>query len=76
MVPPVRPLRPPVVGALGAAAGVIGAHAVRDDSESLEPELLERIDEALAECADQARAEVMSATSEAGGRRPRNATRR
>lgn len=58
VVPPLRPMRPPVAGALGAGAAA-GAQAVIDASKSLAPELLERINEALAECADMARAEVM-----------------
>jgi hypothetical protein len=68
---PVVPLprfpRPPVVGLL-AAAGAAGGQAVINASESLDAELLERIDEALAECADMARAEVMLKHFE--GRRP------
>ena len=58
VVPPLRAVRPPVAGAL-ATAGVAGSKAVIDASESLEPELQERIEEALAQCADQARSEVM-----------------
>jgi hypothetical protein len=58
VVPPLRPVRPPVVGALGAAA-VAGGQAVIDASESLDSELWERIDKALAECANAARSEVM-----------------
>jgi hypothetical protein len=58
VVPPLRPIRPPVAGALATAAAA-GGQAVIDASESLDSELLERINEALAECADAARSEVM-----------------
>lgn len=58
VIPPLRPMRPPVAGPL-AAAGAAGGLAVIDASESLDPELLERIDQALAECADTARSDVM-----------------
>jgi len=58
VVPPLRAVRPPVAGAL-ATAGAAGGKGITDASESLEPELQERIEEALAQCADQARSEVM-----------------
>jgi hypothetical protein len=67
VVPPLRPVRPPVAGALATAA-VAGGQAVVDASESLDPELLEHIDEALAQCANAARLEVMSKHFQ--GRRP------
>jgi hypothetical protein len=60
-------MRPPVAGGLATAAAV-GGQAVIDASKSLDPELRERIHEALAECADMARAEVM--LKHFGGRRP------
>lgn len=58
----------PPVAVLLATAGAAGGQAVINASESLDSELLERIDEALAECADMARAEVMLKHFE--GRRP------
>jgi hypothetical protein len=58
VVPPLRPMKPPVAGAL-ATAGAVGVPAVIDAGKSLKAELKERINEALAECADMARAEVM-----------------
>jgi hypothetical protein len=67
VVPPLRVVRPPVAGAL-ATAGAAGGKAVIDASQSLDPELQERIEEALAECADLARSEVM--LKHFGGRRP------
>jgi len=67
VVPPLRPVRPPVAGALATAAAT-GGKAVIDASQSLDPELRDRINEALAECADLARSEVM--LKHFGGRRP------
>ncbi|HEX8706370.1 MAG TPA: hypothetical protein VF815_46480, partial [Myxococcaceae bacterium] len=58
VVPPLRPVRAPVAGGL-ATAGVMGGQAVIDASKSLDDELLERINEALAECANMARAEML-----------------
>ncbi len=55
---PLRPVRAPVAGGL-AAAGVLGGQAVIDASKSLDDELLKRINEALAECANKARAEML-----------------
>jgi hypothetical protein len=70
VVPPLRLGRPPVaVGLL--TAGAIGGQAVIDASKSLDSDLLERIDEALAECADMARAEMILKHFE--GRRPTRA---
>jgi hypothetical protein len=70
VVPQLRYARPPVaVGLL--AAGALGGQAVIDASKSLDSDLLERINEALAECADMARAEVMLKHFE--GRRPTRA---
>jgi hypothetical protein len=67
VVPPlVLPRAPVAVGLL--AAGALGGQAVIDASKSLDSDLLERIDEALAECADMARAEVM--LKHFAGRRP------
>jgi hypothetical protein len=57
VVPMPGPVRGPVVGALAAAAA--GGEAIIDASQSLDSDLLDRIDEALEECADMARAEVM-----------------
>ena len=57
VVPPLRLGKPSV--AVGLAATMMGGQAVIDTSESLEPELEERIKQALAECANMARAEVM-----------------
>jgi hypothetical protein len=42
-----------------ATAGAVGGHAVIDASESLDDELKERIHEALAECANMARVEML-----------------
>jgi hypothetical protein len=67
VVPPLRPVRPPVAGAVGAAS-VVGGHAVIDASESLDAELLKRIKEALSKCANLARREVMFEHFQ--GRRP------
>jgi len=67
VVPPLRPPRPPVAGPLAAAAAA-GVQAVIDASESLDSELLERIEKALAECANAARADVMD--KHFRGRRP------
>jgi len=67
VVPPLRPARPPVAGPLAAAAAAAG-QAVIDDSKSLGSELLERIDKALAECANAARSDVMYKHFQ--GRRP------
>lgn len=58
VIPPLRPARPPVAGALATVAAA-GGQAVIDASESLDPELQDRIDKALAECADKARSDVM-----------------
>jgi len=58
VVPPLRFPRPPAAGLL-ATAGAMGGMVVTGADKSLAPELLERIQEALAECADMARAEVM-----------------
>jgi hypothetical protein len=58
VVPPLRPVRPPGAG-LATAAAVAAGQSVIDARESLDSELLDRINEALAECADLARAEVM-----------------
>jgi hypothetical protein len=67
VVPLPRPMRPPVAGGLATAAAV-GGQAVIDASQSLDSALRERIHEALAECADMARAEVM--LKHFGGRGP------
>ncbi len=64
---PLRPPTPPVAGALGAA-GVLGGQAAINESESLDAGLRERIEEALAQCADKARADVMD--EHFRGRRP------
>ncbi|HEX8703616.1 MAG TPA: hypothetical protein VF815_32570 [Myxococcaceae bacterium] len=58
MIPPLRLPRPPMAGALAAGASA-GGHVVIDDSESLDAGLLDRIDKALAECADEARSQMM-----------------
>jgi hypothetical protein len=67
VVPQLGPVLPPV-GVKLLTAGAVGGPAVIDDSKSLDSELLERINEALAECADIARAEVMLKHFQ--GRRP------
>lgn len=67
VVPPLRPPRPPVAGPLAVAAAAAG-QAVIDASDSLDSELLERIDKALAECANAARSDVMDKHFQ--GRRP------
>ncbi len=67
VVPPPRPVRPPVAVPLAAAAAA-GGQAVVDASESLDSELLESIDKALVECANAARSEVMFKHFQ--GRRP------
>lgn len=58
VVPPLRPVPPPVAGALAAGAAA-GGQAVVNASQSLDPALKERIEEALAKCADGARSDVM-----------------
>ncbi len=67
VIPPLRLPRPPVAGVLAAGAAA-GGHAVTEDSESLDSGLLERIDKALAECADAARSQMM--LKHFGGRGP------
>jgi len=70
VVPMPRVPRPPVAVLL-ATGGAAGGAAVIGASESLDSGLLKRINEALAECADMARAEVMLKHFE--GRRPTQA---
>jgi len=67
VIPPLRPIRAPVAVGL-AAAGALGGQAVIDNNKSLDAELRERIEEALAQCADKARADVMDEYFR--GRRP------
>jgi hypothetical protein len=67
-VVPLPRVPPPPVAVLLATGGAAGGAAIIDTSESLDSELLERIDEALAECADMARSEVMF--NHFQGRRP------
>ena len=57
VVPMPGPVRVPMAGALLAATA--GGQAVIGASQSLDSDLLDRIEEALEECVDMARAEVM-----------------
>lgn len=59
LVPPPEPLPPPGIGVSSIATAVIGA-AVIKPSHSLDAEMQASIDKALAECATQARLEVMA----------------
>jgi hypothetical protein len=67
VVPMPRHIRPPPAGVLATAA-MAGGQAVVDASKSLESDLLDRIEEALMECVDMARAGVMLEHFQ--GRRP------
>jgi hypothetical protein len=58
VVPPLRLPRPPVAGPLAMGAAMAG-QAVIDASESLDSDLMKRIDKELAKCADMARAEMI-----------------
>jgi hypothetical protein len=57
VVPPVRPAGPPVSGWKAAATAAVGGVVIK--AQPLEAGLQEQIEEALAECADMARSQVM-----------------
>jgi hypothetical protein len=57
VVPP-APVRPPMSGWPAAATAAAGGVVIQP-SQELEPDLVERIDRALSECANEARSQVM-----------------